>query len=112
MVCAQLTAYTHHFHLCTLNAQVEEVPVDGDGAGGYSVGTLDKPTTRLSQYARGKTGSMNPFTPGGEVSYSSTANAETRLHAHVCQHQNAPSFDIGWCLLFIALPVALWAWLR
>lgn len=44
-----------------------EVPVDGDGAGGYSVGTLDKPTTRLSQYARGKTGSMNPFTPGGEV---------------------------------------------
>lgn len=43
------------------------MPVDGDGAGGYSVGTLDKPTTRLSQYARGKTGSMNPFTPGGEV---------------------------------------------
>lgn len=42
--------------------------MDGDGAGGYSVGTLDKPTTRLSQYARGKTGSMNPFTPGGEVS--------------------------------------------
>lgn len=41
--------------------------MDGDGAGGYSVGTLDKPTTRLSQYARGKTGSMNPFTPGGEV---------------------------------------------
>lgn len=47
--------------------KVEEVPVDGDSAGGYSVGTLDKPTTRLSQYARGKTGSMNPFTPGGEV---------------------------------------------
>lgn len=44
--------------------------MDGDGAGGYSVGTLDKPTTRLSQYARGKTGSMNPFTPGGEVKYN------------------------------------------
>lgn len=47
--------------------KVEEVPVDGGSAGGYSVGTLDKPTTRLSQYTRGKTGSMNPFTPGGEV---------------------------------------------
>lgn len=55
--------------LASLAVQVEEVPLDGDSAGGYSVGTLDKPTTRLSQYARGKTGSMNPFTPGGEVLY-------------------------------------------
>ncbi|CAM9671413.1 unnamed protein product, partial [Laminaria digitata] len=46
--------------------EVKEVPIDGDSAGGYSVGSLDKPTARLSQYARGKTGSMNPFTPGGE----------------------------------------------
>lgn len=43
------------------------MPLDGDSAGGYSVGVLDKPTTRLSQYTRGKTGAMNPFTPGGEV---------------------------------------------
>lgn len=56
---------------CTANfcclQKVEEVPIEGDAAGGYSVGSLDKPTARLSQYARGKTGSMNPFTPGGEV---------------------------------------------
>lgn len=58
--------------------KVEEVPVDGGSAGGYSVGTLDKPTTRLSQYARGKTGSMNPFTPGGEVLESSFENSWKR----------------------------------
>lgn len=52
--------------------------MDGDGAGGYSVGTLDKPTTRLSQYARGKTGSMNPFTPGGEVQYSQSRPRQKR----------------------------------
>ena len=51
--------------------QVKRVPVDGeDATGGYSVGSLEKPTARLSQYARGKTGNMNPFTPGGEVSVS------------------------------------------
>lgn len=43
--------------------------LDGNDAGGYSVGALDKPTARLSQYARGKTGAMNPFTPGGEVGW-------------------------------------------
>lgn len=47
--------------------KMKEVPVEGDAASGYSVSSLDKPTTRLSQYARGKTGSMNPFKPGGEV---------------------------------------------
>jgi hypothetical protein len=31
----------------------------------YGVGTLDKPTAKLSQYARGKTGAMKPFAPGG-----------------------------------------------
>lgn len=53
----------------TSSVQVKGVPMDRDDpAAGYSVGSLEKPTTRLSQYARGKTGSMNPFTPGGDVS--------------------------------------------
>ena len=57
-------------YACLHRFQVKEVPIDGDNAEGYSVGSLDKPTARLSQYARGKTGNMNPFTPGGEVSPS------------------------------------------
>ena len=60
--------------------QVKEVPIDGDSAGGYSVGSLDKPTARLSQYARGKTGNMNPFTPGGEVS------PHVHAHLHIWEH--------------------------
>lgn len=44
--------------------EVVEEPIDATGEG-YSVGTLDKPTAKLSQYSRGKTGAMKPFTPGG-----------------------------------------------
>lgn len=69
--------------------QSEEVAVGGDkdaAAEGYSVGSLDKPTTRLSQYARGKTGSMNPFTPGGEVGLPM---AVTSGHCMMCSRSRS-----------------------
>lgn len=87
--------------------------MDGDGAGGYSVGTLDKPTTRLSQYARGKTGSMNPFTPGGEVNqveYDTTTllcrwvhSCVALLHSVRGSGYKADAFErrpvlMSWCL--------------
>lgn len=66
--------------------QVKEVPIDGDNGGGYSVGSLDKPTARLSQYARGKTGNMNPFTPGGEVSLPTLKHKHTKYVKDVDTH--------------------------
>jgi hypothetical protein len=45
----------------------------------YGVGTLDKPTAKLSQYARGKTGAMKPFAPGGihdDTAVSSTSGSK------------------------------------
>jgi hypothetical protein len=50
----------------------------------YGVGTLDKPTAKLSQYARGKTGAMKPFAPGGihdHTAISSTSSGSKDANA-------------------------------
>ncbi|CAM9112320.1 unnamed protein product, partial [Phaeothamnion confervicola] len=42
----------------------------------YSVGTLERPSSKLSQYTRGKTGAMKPFVPGGLDSGAGAGGSE------------------------------------
>ncbi|CAM9658261.1 unnamed protein product, partial [Discosporangium mesarthrocarpum] len=74
--------------------EVVEVPVEGAEGDSYSIETLERPMTRLSQYSRGKTGAMNPFTPGGKELQGNTGTSadgsRVEIQSHTRPEQDNP----------------------